>query len=485
MSDQRRLILPPSVEAAMSRRRFMQSAAVAAGGVSFASVLAACSKDSAKDTAAGTDAAASAETTGTSAKTSAAMTAETTAAAATAETTAAAAAAAGGKVTFGSNYSDDVPKTALAAAIAASGLDVSTNTIEHNAYQENINTYLQGSPDDVWCWFAGYRMKFFADKGLAGDVSDVWAGLPAGELADSFKGASTGNDGKQYFVPYYLYPWALFYRKSVFAEKGYEIPKTMDALKKLGDQMKKDGLAPIAFGDKDGWPAMGTFDYINMRLNGYDYHVSLMAGKEDWAGDKVKGVFNTWAELLPYHQEGSLGRTWQEAAGSLRKKEAGMYLLGMFVGEQFQDEGGKVGPDYEDLDYFAFPEIAPENGQDSVEAPIDGFAMAAKPKNPEGAKALLKFMASPAGIAPFVAKSPNNVAANSKADVSGYGPLQQKAVELISSAKHISQFMDRDTRPDFASNVMIPSIQEFIKNPKDIDSLVKKIAEQQKAIFAS
>ena len=46
--------------------------------------------------------------------------------------------------------------------------------------------------------------------------------------------------------------------------------------------MKKDGLTPIAFGDKDGWPAMGTFDILNMRINGYDFHVSLMAGKEAW-----------------------------------------------------------------------------------------------------------------------------------------------------------------------------------------------------------
>ena len=29
----------------------------------------------------------------------------------------------------------------------------------------------------------------------------------------------------------------------------------------------------MAFADKDGWPAMGTFDILNMRINGYDFHV--------------------------------------------------------------------------------------------------------------------------------------------------------------------------------------------------------------------
>ena len=98
--------------------------------------------------------------------------------------------------------------------------------------------------------------------------------------------------------------------------------------------MKTDGLTPIAFADKDGWPAMGTFDIINMRINGYDFHVRLMAGKEAWDGPKVKAVFNQWREILPLHPPGALGRTWQEAAQQMVNKKAGMYLLGSFVGQQ-------------------------------------------------------------------------------------------------------------------------------------------------------
>jgi multiple sugar transport system substrate-binding protein len=41
------------------------------------------------------------------------------------------------------------------------------------------------------------------------------------------KSASTGADGHQYFIPIYNYPWAVFYRKSLFADKGYKIPTTL------------------------------------------------------------------------------------------------------------------------------------------------------------------------------------------------------------------------------------------------------------------
>ncbi|MEO7981508.1 MAG: extracellular solute-binding protein [Sporichthyaceae bacterium] len=387
-----------------------------------------------------------------------------------------------GTVTIGSNASDDVPKKAFADVFAAfetakPKLKTKVNTVDHNTFQEQINNYLQGSPDDLFTWFAGYRMRFFASQGLAGDITDVWDKV-GGDFSDSFKKASTGDDGKQYFMPIYNYPWVLMYRKSVFSDRGYTAPTTMDELTTLGDTMKSDGLDPIAFADKDGWPAMGTFDILNMRTNGYDFHVSLMAGKESWQDAKVKQVFSTWASLLPYHQSGSLGRTWQEAAQALVSKKAGMYLLGTFASQQFTDPA-----DLEDLDFVAFPSIASEHGTDSIDAPIDGFMMSSKPKNEAGAKALLEYLSTAEAENIYLKTDPGDVGANSNVDTSGYNAVQAKSAEIIGATKNIAQFLDRDTRPDFASTVMIPALQDFIKNPKDIDGLTSSIENQKKSIF--
>ena len=75
--------------------------------------------------------------------------------------------------------------------------------------------------------------------------------------------------------------------------------------------MKSDGLIPIAFADKDGWPAMGTFDSLNMRLNGYQFHLDLCAHKESWDQQKVKNVFDKWRVFLPYHDPAA----WAHVAG--------------------------------------------------------------------------------------------------------------------------------------------------------------------------
>jgi multiple sugar transport system substrate-binding protein len=390
---------------------------------------------------------------------------------------------ASGTVSFGSNYSDPVPKAAMAATLAAftkqSGTKVSVNSVDHNTFQQQINTYLQGRPQDVFTWFAGYRMQFFAQKGLLSPIDDVWQTLKP-QFAPALQAASRGLDGHFYFVPIYNYPWAVFYRKSVFAQHNYKIPKTWDQFIALAKQMKTDGLTPIAFTDKDGWPAMGTFDILNMRINGYQFHVSLMAGKQSWNSPQVKAVFNQWKELLPYYSDGALGLTWQEGADQLVKKQAGMYLLGSFVGIQFTDPA-----DHADLDFFAYPQINPKWGQDSLDAPIDGFLMARHPKNASGAKALLTFLGSATAANTYLKTDPNDVGTNLHTSTAHYSVLQKKAAKLISQAKHIAQYMDRDTRPDFASTVMIPALQQFLNSPNDVNGLVSSIEKQKKAIFGA
>lgn len=388
-------------------------------------------------------------------------------------------------VTFGSNYSDEGPKKGLQAMVDAyqtkSGNKVKINTTEHNTYQNNITRYLQGNPDDVASWFAGYRMQFFAQKGYLADISDVWSSLQG--FSDALKGASTGADGKQYFVPLYNYVWNLFYRKSTFDAKGYKAPATWDDFIALCKQIQKDGGIPLGLSDKDGWPAMGTFDIINMRKNGYQFHVDLMAGKQSWTDQKVKDVFGLWSTLFPYYQPGANGRTWEEAGDAFGKKQTAMVVFGT----PHVALRAPTPADIEDSVLVAYPQIDPANGQDSLDAPIDGFVLTKKAKNADAAKAFLKFIGTADAENAYLASDPTNIAVNSGGDSSKYNALQKQSVDILAKTKHIAQYLDRDTRPDFAQTVMQSALQSFIDkhSPSDIDALCANIDAQAKSIFAT
>ena len=381
------------------------------------------------------------------------------------------------------SYEENAGIPALAADTKlftkATGIDVKTHTFAHGPFQEQINSYLQGHPDDVFTWFAGYRMQFFASKGLATPIDDVWKILTP-QMPPAFKAASTGLDGHQYFVPNKNYPWAVYYRKSLWKEKGYTAPRTWAQFVALAKKMQNDGLTPIAFTDKDGWPPMGWFDIINMRINGYDYHVRLMAGKQSWDSPQVKAVFTKWRELFPYYSEGTLGLTWQDGAAQLENKQAGMFLLGGFLTGAMKPANAK------DVDFFPFPVINPRWGQDSIDAPIDGYMVSKSPKNLAGAKKLVGFLGTAPAIDAYLKINSGNLGSNRRTNTAKYSPLQKKEAKLIAATKHIAQYMDRDTRPDFASTVMIPSLQSFISDQgSNIPKLVQSIEKQKKAIFGT
>jgi multiple sugar transport system substrate-binding protein len=449
----------------VTRRTVLKGIAGTAGLLSIPAIVAACSSP----------AASTAPSTAPGASTAASV----------APPPSAAASVAAGTLKIGSNHSDPGEKGAMeainAAFTAATGITVEMNTVDHGTFQDQITNYLIGVPGTAYTWFSGFRLKFFASQGLNVPIDGVWDTVK-GNYTEGFATSIKGDDGKAYGIPVDYYPWAVFYRKSLFTDKGYAVPKTWDELITLSKKMQTDGLTPIAFGDKDGWPAMGTFDILNLRINGYDFHVGLMAGKEKWTDPKVTAVFQKWAELVPYQAKDYAGLTWQQAADTLVAKKSGMYLLGLFVSSQF--DATKDPADIADLDFFPFPFMGNQyDAEAALDAPIDTWQLAAKAPDlateQAAADAYLEFWAKGSTQLLMFKGQPGLIPTANDTDTSSYSALQKKAVEVVSAAKRITQFLDRDTRSDFAgSNGMQAFLQQFLAKPtQDLPAYQKTIQD--------
>ena len=391
---------------------------------------------------------------------------------------------ASGPMSFGARTVDESPTKQLKGLVAAyekkSGNKVTYNATESNAFQNNLSQYLQGTPDDAFQWMAGFRMQFFAEQGLLEDISDVWKDLE-GQYDNSYKIASTGLDGKQYFVPQSWYPWGLHYRKSMVKELGLD-PENIgnfDDMIKMFEAMKKKGLVGFAAGDKGGWEAMGTFDIINARVNGYQFHVDLLAGREKWTDARVIDVFKHWEQLLPYTNKNVLDLEWDGAMQLLLQKKAGSTLMGSWFGGNFLEKSQE---DYDDLWIVPFPEINPEHGVDTIDAPIDGFCVAANGANTAVGKDFIKFAGDKEGMQAMLDTGVPMTSANKNQDTSTYDPFQKQQLNVMSQAKYITQFLDRDTRPDFAGPVVGPALQSWYKNPKDVNKIVDSLQQQWEAL---
>ena len=342
---------------------------------------------------------------------------------------------------------------------AETGIDVTMQgSGDTNAFQDGISQWLQGTPDDAFQWMAGFRTNFRADQKLLFDLSDNIKNL-GDQMPEGFiSGATNPTDGKQYIIPTTWYPWGLHYRKSTMQELGLD-PENIanwDDFMKLLEGTKKKGLIGYALGDKGGWEAMGTFDILNARINGYQFHVDLLAGKEKWTDAKVADVFKHFEMMIPYMNKNVLDISWEGMRDLLLQKKCGAMMMGSWFSGDFKTLSQA---DYDDLWIVPFPEINPEHGRDTIDAPIDGLCVAANGENPEGGKALVEWLASKDGMQARLDSGNTFTSANKNQDTSSYDPFQKQQLAVMGEAKYITQFLDRDTRQDFANPVVAPAIQ--------------------------
>lgn len=381
---------------------------------------------------------------------------------------------------FATNASDPAPKAAWEKVVALfeeahPDIDVQVNTFDHEAYKVNIRNFLSSESPDLALWFAGNRMKFFVDQGLLEDISDVWADNGLADAMSSSLSALT-VDGKQYGVPVSYYQWGVYYRSDIFAQYGIGVPRTWDEFLAASKTLKDNGVTPITIGTKYLWTAAGWFDYLNLRINGIDYHLDLAAGNIPYTDSRLDAVFDAWKELLEpeYFLENHASYSWQEAQAPLINGDAAMYLIGNFIVPDLETAGV-----VDNIGFFQFPAINSSVGT-YEDAPIETIHIPVNAKNKEDARTFLAFVANPE-VNSIIAHEAGQLAPHADAPT----PTNRFLVtgfEMLSNADGIAQFYDRDTSPEMAS-IGMEGFQEFMVFPDREDEIRERLEEARKNIF--
>jgi multiple sugar transport system substrate-binding protein len=353
-------------------------------------------------------------------------------------------------------------------------VSVKVNTIDHESYKVQIRTWLPTQAPDVATWFAGNRARFFIEKGLVEPIDDVWKDL-AGDFSEGAKSVSSWQ-GKAYLLPLNYYHWGVYYRKDVFESAGIKAPpKTWDELLAAIAALKAKSIIPVALGTKQAWPAAAWFDFINMRLNGYDFHMALLAGKESFVSAKVQATMDRWKQLIDAgaFPSNAPAMTWQEASALMWQGKAAMYLMGNFIASEIPASvSSKMG-------FFSFPVIDKAAPQAEV-APTDVIFIPAKAKNKEDARKFLRYAATVEAQTAY-----NNanglLPPHLKATVSEAQGYRRQGLELLASAKGLAQFFDRDADPQVAKAGM-DGFVEFLAFPARRDVILNRIETAQKRV---
>lgn len=354
-------------------------------------------------------------------------------------------------------------------------INVEWNNFNREDYKTRIRNFLTADAPDVATWYPGNRMAPFVDAGLYTDISGLWDELGLHDTMASTKATAT-RDGKQWVVPYTYYQWGIYYRKDLFEQVGAEVPKTWDELLDVAATLKANDITPFTIGSLYKWTTAGWFDFLNMRVNGYEHHMALTSGQVGYNTPEVNATFDKWDELVKndYFVENHTSMDWQQGLAPMINGEAAMYLMGNFAVAPLL-EGGLT---QDQLGFMQFPKI--NDLPMAEEAPADSFFIPSGAKNVDDAKLFLAHIASPE-VQTRMNEMLGQLPPHSGAKV-GDDPYLQAGFEMLSNAYALAQFYDRDAPAEMA-NAGMNGFQEYMANPDRRDQILSNLDRIAKRVY--
>lgn len=237
----------------------------------------------------------------------------------------------------------------------------------------------------------------------------------------------------------------VWYNSQIFADGGYEVPETLEALIGLGNQMIADGVTPwcvgIESGPATGWPFTDWMEDLTLRLEGPDFYDQWVSNEVTFDDERVQAIGQTIIDIWntpgnTFAAGGSIAATpFGDNGEPLANGDCAMHRQASFFAAFFPD-GTTVGPGQQ-IDVFYFP-----SADDTRPVLTAGTYVSAFEDRPE-VWAVMKYLTSAEysterqrAQAERVGGGANSgyLSANLDQDISVYNELEQFFVETLQTA---------------------------------------------------
>ncbi len=351
------------------------------------------------------------------------------------------------------------------------------------------NQLAASAPPDIVAIAADYFSLFTIDQGLFLDFGDMWKRLDLDKTYPANFQAWRERDGKQYFLPV-DYTWgAIYYNKRIFNRYNLTPPKTWDEFLAACDTLQAGGIPPIALGWSFNFSgATWWFDYLDLRLNGPQFHADLVRGQARYDDPRVRKVFETWKSLFDddYFTEGADTTSFLQSMALVYDGKAAMILSD-------SSEVGALPKDFQDeLDFFPFPSM--DSGVPVGEVTRTfGYAIPAKAAHTALAMEFPDYMVSADGQAALAQRSAQNrgiLPIHRGVETAALTPQARQGLALTTSAKHVGlQYIasfGTVGAPDGSGLLGYSAyyaFNKFLKDTNNLDSSLAALEEVRQKAF--
>ena len=339
-------------------------------------------------------------------------------------------------------------------------------------------------PDVYFTWTGSWGENFVRGK-RAVDLTPVigpdteWGKTLATAAVSAFQ-----YNGKLYGIPLYLDAKFMGYNKSLFEKAGITEPKTFDDLLSACASLKKTGVTPISFGNKEGWPGV---HYAGQLLA---YNVPQATLEKDFVPETAKYTDPGYVESLKQYKQiidecsdgsGTNGSSYASALQQFSNGKSAMYYQEIIEFDQSTADGALK---RENFGFFKLPVPKDAKGDvKAIEGAPEGYMINAASKNVPLAIDFMRFVTSVEN-GKILSAPPYG---QPSATVGGYSaesmnPTVVDGLKVIADSSYLMPWLDTANPPRVAA-AWLSGLQAVIggsMTPEQVMERVKEAAASSK-----
>jgi len=335
-------------------------------------------------------------------------------------------------------------------------VQITIQIVQNEDFDGKLQTAMQANTmPDIYLQRGGGKMKEQVDAGLVADITAAIDPTVKSQIGGGFAIESIGS--KIYAMPMSIQPEGFWYSKDLFDKAGVDATKikTMADLNDAVTKLKATGVAPIAVGAQDAWPAAHWFYQFALRSCTQDEVLKLAtSGLKDACWLNALTALDTFNKTKPFN-DGFLTTVAQQGAGSSAGLVANHLAAMELMGAWNPGVIGGLTPDKKnlpDLRFFPFPTIdGGKGGAGALMAGSDGYSCSAKAPQPACTN-FLNFIGQQAQQEGY-ATAFSTIPANPKAAGVITDPAVKQAGEALANSPYTLLWFDSALGQDQGNNL--------------------------------
>ncbi len=333
-------------------------------------------------------------------------------------------------------------------------------------------------PDVYFTWTGSWGENFVRGK-RAVDLTPVIG--PDSEWGKTFATAAVSAfqyNGKLYGIPLYLDAKFMGYNKSLFAKAGVAEPKTFEDLLAGCAALRKSGVTPVSFGNKEGWPGV---HYAGQLLA---YNVPQATLEKDFVPATAEYSDPGYVESLKQFKQfvdecsdgsGTNGSSYASALQQFSNGKSAMYYQEIIEFDQSTAEGALK---RDDFGFFKLPVPKDAKGdKNAIEGAPEGYMINTASKNVPLAIDFMRFVTS-AENGKVLSAPPYG---QPSATVGGYSadsmnPAVVDGLKVIADSSYLMPWLDTANPPRVAS-AWLAGLQALVGGSMTPEEVMQKVKD--------